>query len=134
MKVSFEAVLDGFAKFIDKNIYTGMNDWQELFARVLVGRIFDARENLKSAFVNNGFIRTFGIIDENGNIDVESLAKDIKKEIQRKGKITVGIPMFGQMTFVPEDVDALYNMIGDVSENENTQKSHYVKPDQGGCI
>lgn len=119
MKVSFEAVLDGFAKFIDKNIYTGMNDWQELFARVLVGRIFDARESLKSAFVNNGFIRTFGIIDEEGNIDVESLAKDIKKEIQRKGRITVSVPMFGQMTFVPEDIDNLYNMIGEVSENES---------------
>lgn len=119
MRVSFEAVLDGIAKFIDKNIFTGMNDWQELIARIFVGRIFDARESLKSAFVNNGFIRTFGIIDENGNIDVESLAKDIKKEIQRKEKITVSIPMFGQMTFTPQDVDNLYDMIKEEAGNED---------------
>lgn len=113
MKASFETVLNGIAKFIDKNVYAGMNDWQELIARIFVGRIFDARENLKSAFVNSGFIRTFGIIDENGNVDVESLAKDIKREIQRKEKITVSIPMFGQMSFVPQDVDDLYNMIAE---------------------
>lgn len=124
MKVSFETVLNGIAKFIDKNVYAGMNDWQELIARIFVGRIFDARENLKSAFVNSGFIRTFGIIDENGDIDVESLAKDIKREIQRKERISVSIPMFGQMTFVPQDVDDLYNMIAEETENKNNQ---------GGC-
>ncbi len=124
MKVSFETVLNGIAKYIDKNVYTGMNDWQELIARIFVGRIFDARESLKSAFVNSGFIRTFGIIDENGDIDVESLAKDIKREIQRKERISVSIPMFGQMTFVPQDVDDLYNMIAEETENKNNQ---------GGC-
>lgn len=116
MKVSFETVLNGIAKFIDKNVYTGMNDWQELIARIFVGRIFDARENLKSALVNCGFIRTFGIIDEDGNIDVENLAKDIKKELQRKEKITVSVPMFGKMTFVPQDVDDLCNLIAEETE------------------
>lgn len=119
MKASFESVLDGIAKFIDKNVYTGMNDWQELIARIFVGRIFNARGDLKSALVNNGFIRTFGIIDENGNIDVDGLARDVKEEIKRKGKLTINVPMFGRMTFVPEDVDNLYNMIGEVSENES---------------
>lgn len=118
MKVSFEAVLDGIAKFIDKNIYAGMSDWQEVIARFFVGRIFDARENLKSAFVNSGLIRTFGIIDEDGNIDIESLARDLKKEIHRKERITVHVPMFGQMTFVPQDIDELCKMIVGETEKE----------------
>ena len=119
MKVSFETVLDGIAKFLDKNIYTGMNDWQELIARIFAGRIFDARESIKTAIVNSGFIRTFGIIDEDGNVDIESLAKDIKRELQRKEKITISVPMFGQMTFVPQDVDELYNLI-----TEETEATH----------
>lgn len=128
MKVSFETALDGIAKFIDKNVYAGMNDWQELIARIFVGRIFDARENLKSAFVNSGFIRTFGIIDEDGNIDIDSLAKDIKRELQRKEKITVSVPMFGQMTFVPQDVDELCDMIAAETENNAVIEAN------GGCI
>ena len=69
--------------------------------------------------MNNGFIRTFGIIDSEGNIDVEGLAHDIKREIARKEKITLSIPMFGKMTFRPEDVDDLYKKItGEVEAHE----------------
>lgn len=111
MKVKFEAVLDGAAKFLDKEVYPGMNDWQQIIARMFVGRIFNSREAIKAAVVNNGFIRTFGIVDENGDVDVESLAIDLKNEIQRKEKLTFTIPLYGNLTFRPTDVDSLYEMI-----------------------
>ncbi|MDE6132837.1 MAG: hypothetical protein K2G04_05630 [Oscillospiraceae bacterium] len=111
MKVKFEAVIDGAAKFMDKEIYSGMNDWQEVLARVTVGQIFENRAALKESFINNGLIRTFGIIDENGDVEIDRLASSLKTEIQRKEKLTVSIPMFGKMTFHPSDVDSLYEMI-----------------------
>lgn len=111
MKVKFEAVLDGAAKFLDKEVYPDMNDWQQIIARMFVGRIFNSREAIKAAVVNNGFIRTFGIVDENGDVDIESLAIDLKNEIQRKEKLTFTIPLYGNLTFRPSDVDSLYEMI-----------------------
>ncbi|MDE5576181.1 MAG: hypothetical protein K2J11_02170 [Oscillospiraceae bacterium] len=111
MKVKFEAVLDGAAKFLDKEVYPGMNDWQQIIARMFVGRIFNSREAIKAAVVNNGFIRTFGIVDENGDVDIESLATDLKTEMQRKEKLTFTIPLYGNLTFRPSDVDSLYEMI-----------------------
>lgn len=119
MRVKFEAVLDGMAKFIDKEIYSGMNDWQEFLARITVGRVFENKETVKAAVVNNGFIRTFGIVDEDGNVDIERLASDMKREIQRKERLEVSIPLFGKITFHPEDVDNLYNMIMEGTENES---------------
>lgn len=119
MRVKFEAVLDGMARFLDKEIYSGMNDWQEILARITVGRVFENREAVKAAFVNNGIIRTFGIVDENGNVDIERLASDLKTQIQRKEKLEVSIPLFGKITFHPEDVDDLYNMIMEGTENES---------------
>lgn len=47
MKVKFEAVLDGAAKYMDREIYPGMNDWQEVIARVTVGQIFENRAAVK---------------------------------------------------------------------------------------
>lgn len=111
MKVKFEAVLDGMAKFMDKEIYSGMNDWQEVLARVTVGQIFENREAVKAVAINNGIIRTFGIIDENGDVEIERLASSLKTEIQRKEKLTFKIPLFGNLTFHPSDVDNLYEMI-----------------------
>lgn len=119
--VKFEKVLDGAAKFMDKEIYPGMNDWQEVLVRIAVGRIFENREVIKNTLVNNGIVRTFGVIDEDGNVDIEGLAEDLKTEIKKKTKITVEIPMFGSMTFHPSDVDKLCKFIMEGKENEDSE-------------
>lgn len=111
MKYELDKVLDGIAKYIDDEMYSRMNDFQEFAARVLVGRVLENSEEIQDSLINNGYIRTFGIIDSDGMVDVEGLASDIKREISRKGKITFTIPMFGKMTFVPSDVDELYQRI-----------------------
>lgn len=111
MKYRFEKVIEGISKYIDKEIYAGMNDVQELVARIFVGRIIDNMEGVKKTLIDNGFIRTFGIIDGEGMVDVDALAKDIRREIERKGKLVVSIPMFGKLTFVPTDIDAILNTI-----------------------
>jgi hypothetical protein len=107
MKYKFEKVLDGIADFINKEIYSGMNDWQELVARITVGRFLSNNQSVKESLMNNGYIRTFGLIDSEGMVDVDTLIADIKKVITEKGKLTVDIPMFGKMTFKPEDADKL---------------------------
>ena len=111
MKYEFEKVIDGMSKYINDEIYSSMNDLQEFAARVIVGRIINNQENVKEMLINNGFVRTFGVIDAEGMVDVDSIAGDIKREIARKEKITFSIPMFGRMTFKPTDVDMLYRHI-----------------------
>ena len=111
MKYEFEKVMDGISKYINNEIYSEMNDWQEFMARVMIGRIINNHEEVKEMLVNNGYIRTFGIIDSSGMVDVDSLASDIKREIERKDKITFNLPLFGTYTFKPMDVDVLYRTI-----------------------
>jgi hypothetical protein len=109
--VEFEKVIDGIVKYIDVELLPKMNSLQDFTARVLIGRIINNTETLKNTLVNNGYIRTFGIVDSDGLIDVEGLAEDIKKEISRKGEISLEIPLIGKLTFVPTDVDVLHRMI-----------------------
>lgn len=121
MAVPFERVMDGIIKYIDAEIIGGMNEWQELVARMAIGRIAENSDTVKSAILGNGIVRTFGVVDSNGMIDIDSLARDLKREITRKGKLTVKIPMFGVMTFKPEDVDKIHYMITGGIANENNQ-------------
>lgn len=122
MRVKFEAVLDGMAEFMNKEIYPGMTDWQEIIARVTVGQIFENRATVKESFINNGLIRTFGIIDENGDVEIDRLASSLRTEIQRKEKLSFKVPLFGTLTFHPSDVDSLYEMItGTTLINEITE-------------
>lgn len=111
MKYKFEDIIHGISKYINDEIYPGMNDWQELFARVAVGRFLDNETALKETIVNNGFIKTFGIMDTEGMFEIDALMHDIKKEISKKGKMEFHIPMFGKLIFKPEDVDVLYKTI-----------------------
>lgn len=111
MKHNIKKVIDGIVKYIDKEIYSGMNDLQEFAARVLVGRFIGNEKNVEELLMNNGFLRTFGILDSDGMIDVKELACDIKRELEKKEKISVSLPMFGTWTFVPSDVDLLYHYI-----------------------
>ncbi len=123
MKYEFNQVVDGLVKYIDKNIFPSMNQIQEFASRVIIGRLISNSDNIKTMLINNGFIRTFGIIDEEG-VELEGLLTDIKKEIARQGKISFDVPMFGKMTFVPGDVDVLYQMITDkeVNKHESNQE------------
>ena len=119
MNYEFNKVLHGIVKYIDKEIIPGMNEIQEFSARVIIGRVLHNEKNIEEMLINNGYVKTFGIVDEHGLIELESLACDVKREIARQEKITFSVPMFGKMTFSPSDVDALYYIItGDELEDE----------------
>lgn len=119
MKYEFCKVIDGISKYLDSEIYSGMNEVQEFAARVFLGRFFSNHEALKQSLMNNEFLKLFNIIDEDGKVDVDTLATDIKREIARKDKITFSIPLFGKWMFKPSDVDVLVKTItgGDINEN-----------------
>jgi hypothetical protein len=119
MKYEFDKVIDGASRYINDVMYPGMNQAQEFAARVMVGRVLANSGNIKTMLTSNGFIRTFGVMDSAGMIEVESLFSDIKREIARQGNVTFEIPLFGKYTFVPEDVDALYKYIAGEGEKKH---------------
>jgi hypothetical protein len=109
--VEFNRVIDGLARYLNKNFYSNLNDFQEVIARIAVGRIIGNPEALKQSLQANPFVRTFAIFDSEGNIDLEPIMRDLKREIERKGKLTVEIPMFGKISFLPQDIDEIYREI-----------------------
>ena len=44
-------------------------------------------------------------------VDVDALITDIKSAMQKKGKVDISIPLFGKMTFHPEDLDDIHRFI-----------------------
>lgn len=109
--VEFNRIIDGVARYLNNNLYSKMNDWQEIIARIAVGRIIGNPESLKQSLMGNGIVRTFAVMDSEGNVDLEPLARDLKREIERKGKLTLDVPMFGKMSFTAADVDEIYREI-----------------------
>lgn len=109
--MNFDRVLNGIMKYMDREIFSSMNDWQEMLARIAVSRLLGNSEQLKNTIMNNAYLRTFAIVDENGNVDVDGLYRDLKEQIRAKGKIELTLPMFGTYRFTESDVDRLYSCI-----------------------
>lgn len=103
----FEKVIDGILRYLDREIFSNMNDWQEFMARLIVGRITENADSVKQYLTKNGFVRTLGVFDYEGNMDIDSILHDVKREIERKGSLQIDIPLIGKMTFKPADVDML---------------------------
>ncbi len=109
--VSFDQVLDGLTRYLNNNFYSNLNDWQEIIARLAVARIIGNSETLKQNLMANGIVRTFAVMDSAGNVDLEPIMRDLKREIDRKGKLTIEIPMFGKIIFTAADIDEIYREI-----------------------
>ena len=109
--MEFEKVLNGIMKYLNNEIYGNMTEWQEMLARIAVSRMIGNGENFKKSLMQNPFMRTFAIIDSEGNIDLDGLIRDIKSQIEQKEKISFSIPVFGKFTFTASDVDKLHRTI-----------------------
>lgn len=109
--MNFDRVVNGIMKYMDREIFANMNDWQEMLARIAVARLLGNTEQLKVSIMSNPFVRTFAIIDENGNVDVDGLHRDIREQVRAKGKLEFTIPMFGTFRFTEADIDRLYSTI-----------------------
>jgi hypothetical protein len=107
MQYHFNTVIEGLSKYINNEIISGMNDLQEIVARIAIGRLLENHEKIKETLSSNGVLRATGIIDSEGFVDVDYLCEEIKREIERKGKLVISIPMFGKITFNPSDVETI---------------------------
>lgn len=109
--MEYNKVINGIVKYIDREIVPNMNEWQEVVARIAMSRFVNNSNVLKDSLTHNSFVRTFAIIDETGNVDVEGLANDLKEQIRKKGKIEFTLPIFGTFKFVESDIDKLRMII-----------------------
>ena len=107
----FEKVVDGIARYVDAEIYSSMNDWQEIMARMAIGRILGNKEALKKKIMENPLLMSFVMIDSNGDMDAEKFLSDLKMAIAQKGGLRISIPLFGNLKFVESDVDHLRKYI-----------------------
>lgn len=63
-----------------------------------------------AGYKDNKAVQMLGIMDANGNVDVDALAEELKKNIPTEG-VKVDVPIIGALTFHKDDVDKLYEYI-----------------------
>lgn len=112
--IPIKTIEKGVASYLDNELMsklpaTGLE-------RVLIGTAISLgirrSEQTILGLKDNKVIQTLGIMDTEGNVDVDVVAEELKKNIPNDG-VKVDVPMIGGLTFHKSDVDKLYQYIMD---------------------
>lgn len=104
-------VRDGFIGFANERVLPHLPQTQQFMAGMLIGLAGSRADVLLNELSGNGTVRALGIIQENGEVDVERLYATAKDQIHRTGYVELTIPMIGALRFNEADLDALYQHI-----------------------
>lgn len=110
--VTIQKIEQGIAAYLDSELmphFTG-GGFEKVIAGTAMSLIVRRGGNILNHYKDNKTIRMLGLMDDNGNIDIDILAEEFKKNIPAEG-MKVEIPIIGTMTFHKDDVDKLHEYI-----------------------
>ena len=116
-------VVETIFKYLEVNMVPGMSGLQEIAFYAVREAIDDEAETLIETIKAKPLARAIVAIDKDGNVDVEKLASRVRKGIEAKGSLTIDIPLYGNICFVPSDIDKILSDLKEVERNENYQNA-----------
>lgn len=110
--VSIDKIEKGVANYLDAELMPQLqsNGIEKVIIGTAASLLIRKSGDIITGYKDNKLVKMLGIMDDNGNVDVETLAEELKKNISKDG-FTVDIPIIGTLTFHKEDVDKLCDYI-----------------------
>lgn len=110
--VSIDQIQKGIASYLDAELMPKLP--QTGLERILIGTgaslLVKRNINKLDMLRQNPIIAAMGIFDDEGNVDIETLRDEVKKQMTDEG-IKYEAPIIGTLTFHKSDIDTLYNHI-----------------------
>ena len=108
--VTIDQAMRGAAKFADNEIIPHLPTGKGIGAGIALALILDGGKNRILALKDHPAVKMMGIMDEEGNIDLDRLYNAARTRVDGK-KIPWDIPIIGELKFDVNDVDRLYKYI-----------------------
>lgn len=113
--VSVDKIEKGMAAYLDAELIPQLQ--KTGIERVIVGTaaslLIRKAGSIVEGYKDNKMVKMLGIMDEAGNVDVDMLVEELKKNVPKEG-FTVDIPIIGTLTFHEEDIDKMHDSIMEV--------------------
>lgn len=107
-------VKTGAAAYIEQEIIAKIGGWQKWVAGAAASMALNRADAIFETLRQNPAVQLLGIVDGDGNIDLDALYAEFKRQAQR-GPVSFDVPMIGKLTLNEGDVDKIYNSIKVVS-------------------
>lgn len=110
--VSINKIEQGVAAYLDSELMPKLpnSGFEKVLAGTALSLAIRRSGNILDSYKNNKAVQMLGIMDKDGNVDVDVLAEELKKNIPTEG-VKVDVPIIGALTFHKDDVDKLHEYI-----------------------
>ena len=108
--VTYEQIINGLTKFIDSEILSQLTGNQKVLIGIGSGIVLKKGNAIFNNLKKNPTIKMLELVDKEGNIDIETLYQEAKKQAQKE-VIRLEIPMVGTLKLNDEDIEKLYGYI-----------------------
>lgn len=107
--VTIDQAMRGAAKFADNEIIPHLPMGKGIGAGIALALIMDGGKAQLLKLRENPAVQMMGVMDEDGNIDLDRLYNAARPRFENK--LTVSVPLLGDLRFDQNDVDKLYRYI-----------------------
>lgn len=107
--VTIDQAMRGAAKFADNEIIPHLPTGKGIGAGIALALIMDGGKAQLLKLRENPAVKMMQIFDDSGNIDLDKLYNAARPRFENK--LTVSVPLLGDMRFDQNDVDKLYRYI-----------------------
>lgn len=110
--VTIAKIEQGIAAYLDAEIMPQLpsSGLEKVLAGTVMSLFIKRSGKIIEGYKENKAVQMLGIMDADGNVDVDVLAEELKKNIPSDG-VKVEVPVIGKMTFHKDDVDKLHEYI-----------------------
>ena len=109
--VNMNQIKSGLGDYIDVVMLPRMDSKRKFVTGMAYILIASKMDQVIRAISALPAIKMLGIIDPDGNVDIDSLYKAAKAQIERQGELEISIKMLGDFKFHAADIDELYRYI-----------------------
>lgn len=115
-------IINAVFGYLEMNMLPSMNDLQETAFYYAKEVIQEESNQIVDTAKDNLAFRILFSMDKTGDVDHEKLASRVRKAMMHKGRISFNVPLYGPVTFVPEDID---NIMQILENNHNETAGGY---------